>query len=789
MLYLRDVIDQVFMCLGPLRACEAPVQDRCVDPLQDYVISPVDEYCVDPARRYLEVNPLGCIPGIGTPPSLPQYDSIAQQDGRAAQLTRTQPDYQYNYTLVRTFRVVERNGRKRGVQGKGIAILDSLPFSQLPSICWIMIVLRQALIILDNLLLVLDLLEQPQPQPQRRQDTPVVNRAKAAALSDTPDNATPADEPNLATVISDEVSPQELENRREEVQALRTNLVGTLAWGQKVVEQSRDNGGETSNRAQPWRSPTPPSEASQGGALGSACPCPRCSPQAFTREMFEDIKHALADIVERMLQLDVLDRHPLSIRAYNELFQRIRLPRFALTFRTDEMFALQRIAGQNPVVIQRVEWTPEWATKFPVTPAQYAGVMGEDDSLEEAGREGRLYICDYGESLGNTIGGDFPPFAGQKYINAPIGLFALSKADRNDIKAVAIQAGQEPGPNNPVVTPDGGWNWEIAKTIFQNADCNDSEYWHHLGRGHLLTEAFILATYRQLPQQHPLHILLTPHFEGTLATNNTAVVSINDEGSYLNITESIFSCTVPATLGIAANSVDTINYTENMLPNNLRRRGVDDPNLLPNYPYRDDALLIWNAIHEWVSGYLRLYYRSDNDVLGDYELQNWVAEVSSRQGGRIKGVGDDPDGGRILTREYLFKCVTEVIYTASAHHALCNFPLQEYELYAPGWPGALYRPAPTSAEGATRRDWLAYLAPINIALLQQALGFLIGSTYFTQLGRYGLCHFTDSRVRVPLTEFQQELDRIEQVIRERNTTRRLKYPYLLPSRIPQSINI
>lgn len=776
MLSLSDVIDELFMCLGPLRACEEPIQDRCVEPVQEYLVEPIHEECVDPVLRSLEVNPLGCIPWCGLQPSLPQFDTEAQQHARAAQLNRTKPNYKYNYTLVRTFRVEERGGRKVGVQGRGIAILDSLPFSQLPSLCWIIIVLRKGLIVVDNLLMVLDLLEQP-----ARQETPVFNRTKAEAVT-----GAAVDEADLTTVTMDDVSPRELERKREDVQQLRNNLLGTLVWTQKVAARIQGTD-EPVQQEQPLRAPAPVREAS--GVLGSVCPCPRCSPQAFTRELFEDIKHALASVVERMLQLPELDRRPPSIRAYNDLFQRIPLPQFAHTFRNDEMFALQRVAGQNPVVIQRVEWTKAWAKKFPVTPEQYSQVMGEDDSLEEAGQDGRLYVCDYAESLTNTIGGDFPPFAGQKYINAPLALFALTKVDRSVIKAVAIQAGQEPGSDNPIITPDGGWNWEIAKTIVQNADCNDSEYYRHLGLGHLLTEAFILATYRQLPKKHPLYVLLTPHFQGTLATNSTAVISINDEGSYLNITEAIFSCTVPATLGISANAVSGVNFTENMLSNQLRRRGVDDPKLLPNYPYRDDALLIWNAIHGWVTDYVWLYYTSDRDVVGDYELQNWVIELGSRQGGRIKGVGEDGVGGRIATLDYLIDCITEVIYTASAHHALTNFPLDDYELYEPGWPGALYREAPKKAKGATRRDWLAYLSPLNIALLQQALGFVIGSVYFTELGHYPLCHFADARVRIPLMAFQEELRRVEEIIRERNMTRPLRYTYLLPSRIPQSTNI
>ena len=44
------------------------------------------------------------------------------------------------------------------------------------------------------------------------------------------------------------------------------------------------------------------------------------------------------------------------------------------------------------------------------------------------------------------------------------------------------------------------------------------------------------------------------------------------------------------------------------LLNGLKRRGVDDEDALPNYHYRDDALLVWNAIHNYVSTIVSGYY-------------------------------------------------------------------------------------------------------------------------------------------------------------------------------------
>src|SRR5688572_14833817 len=226
MLTLSSVIDELFSCLGPLRACQEPIQDRCVNPIQDHMVDPVREHCVDPALHALEVNPLGCIPWLGVQPSLPQNDSEPQQRGRAEQLGRTQPSYQYNYGLVRTFRV-EENGQ--GVQGKGIAILDSLPFEQLPSLCWIMSALQQALLVVDNLLAVLELLN------DRPEGTSGVQVAAPKSKKSLSSRVPAIHEASLFAATFNDVDPEELERRTDEVKELRQNLVGTLGWSQRIA--------------------------------------------------------------------------------------------------------------------------------------------------------------------------------------------------------------------------------------------------------------------------------------------------------------------------------------------------------------------------------------------------------------------------------------------------------------------------------------------------------------------------------------------------------------------------
>ena len=80
----------------------------------------------------------------------------------------------------------------------------------------------------------------------------------------------------------------------------------------------------------------------------------------------------------------------------------------------------------------------------------------------------------------------------------------------------------------------------------------------------------------------------------------------------------------------------------------------------------------------------------------------------------------------------------------------------------------------------------------GVAYADLFLGELLGSCHHTELGKYEVPlfgHFAgDPRLDAPLEAFQARLAGIEAEITERNT-RRPSYKFLLPTRIPQGVNI
>ncbi|MFM7844398.1 MAG: lipoxygenase family protein [Planctomycetota bacterium] len=491
--------------------------------------------------------------------------------------------------------------------------------------------------------------------------------------------------------------------------------------------------------------------------------------------------HEIKQLVTNALNLDVRvgasHDHAQQLSDYAALFRTIGLPGIVNRFTEDAMFARMRLAGPNPLMIRRLEALDE---RLPITESLFQ-VAAPGDSLAAALAEARLYLADYAV-LDGAPTSSYPN--GQKYLAAPLALFVARRTDRQ-LMPVAIQIQQRPGPQNPIFTPRDGWNWQIAKSFVEIADGNIHEAMMHLGRTHLTMEPFVISTYRQFSAHHPLHVLLHPHFEGTLAINQAAWQHLIAERGAV---EKLFSADLSAAHGLSAAGVQQQAIMNSLLPLTFAERGVADRSALPDYPYRDDALLYWQAIHSWVDSYIQIYYPTAAQITGDQELQAWVRELSAQDGGRLNGLPNQ--GQAIRSAQELVDLLTFVIYTCSVQHAAVNFPQYDLMSYAPNLPLAAYRPPPTTTTGGTEADFLATLPTLDMAELQLELGFLLGTVHYSELGAYSTEHFHhDARVKEPLKQFQKQLADAGSEIEQRNQQRAVPYETLAPAGIPQSINI
>ena len=474
---------------------------------------------------------------------------------------------------------------------------------------------------------------------------------------------------------------------------------------------------------------------------------------------------------------------PASLDAYRALFHTLPLPGIAWTFQDDAEFAALRVAGPNAMLIAAVG--AALPANFPLTAAQYAAVVN-GDTIEAALAEGRLFMLDYAV-LGALDPGTWGGLA--KYVWQPIAMFAVPPGG-SSLVPVAIQCGQDP-EEWPIFTPSviaaDQWGWEMAKLVVSVADGNYHELVAHLARTHLVIEGVAMATHRHLATVHPVWALLVPHFEGTLFINEAAATSLIAPDGPI---DHIFAGTIASTQALAVAARLDFDFTAKMLPHDLAARGVGPGSALADFPYRDDALLVWEAIHDWAAEYVALYYTSDADVIGDTELAAWADSIANEAA--IKGFGP------LTTRACLVDACAMIIFTASAQHAAVNFPQKDIMAFSPAITGAGWQPAPPSQSGQDKPGWLAMMPPIALALEQLNVLELLGSLHYRPLGDYRSTDFPyapwfqDPRVTAPegpLAAFQAHLANIDTVIAARNAERMRPYPYLQPSLIPTSINI
>ena len=217
-------------------------------------------------------------------------------------------------------------------------------------------------------------------------------------------------------------------------------------------------------------------------------------------------------------------------------------------------------------------------------------------------------------------------------------------------------------------------------------------------------------------------------------------------------------------------------------------RGVLDPAVLPHYHYRDDCLALHHTISSYTNDLLRVFYKTDEDVRGDAELQLWMQTLTANDGGRVRGL--PLTDGRLMTVEDLVKVVAQIIFSVSVEHAAVNNGQYNQFGWIPNTPGAMYLPPPEDHGPRSEKNFV-YALPDAYAVGQQlALVHLLSQRTLTPLGMYPDNFFRGNMpVRAVLDRFRADLDDAGRTILARNAQLAVPYQYLEPWRIGRSIAI
>ncbi|KHN30070.1 Linoleate 9S-lipoxygenase-4 [Glycine soja] len=360
---------------------------------------------------------------------------------------------------------------------------------------------------------------------------------------------------------------------------------------------------------------------------------------------------------------------------------------------TDEEFARETIAGLNPNVIKIIEEFPLSSKLDTQAYGDHTCIIAKEHlepnlgglTVEQAIQNKKLFILDHHDYL--------IPYLRKINANttktyATRTIFFLK--DDGTLTPLAIELskphpqGEEYGPVSEVYVPASegveAYIWLLAKAyVVVNDACYHQIISHWLST-HAIVEPFVIATNRQLSVVHPIYKLLFPHYRDTMNINSLARKAlVNADG----IIEKTFLWGRYSMEMSAVIYKDWV-FTDQALPNDLVKRGVavKDPSaphgvrlLIEDYPYASDGLEIWDAIKSWVQEYVSFYYKSDEELQKDPELQAWWKELVEVGHGDLK---DKPWWQKMQTREELVEASAILIWIASALHAAVNFGQYPY---------------------------------------------------------------------------------------------------------------
>ncbi|XP_077460536.1 arachidonate 12-lipoxygenase, 12R-type-like [Stigmatopora argus] len=440
----------------------------------------------------------------------------------------------------------------------------------------------------------------------------------------------------------------------------------------------------------------------------------------------------------------------------------------------DWLFGYQFLNGTNPNLIQRIKILP---ANFPVTDDLIC-FPNKKSNLDQELELGNIYLCDF-KNLdgmpGNIINGK------PQYLMAPLVL--LHKRPDDTLVPIAIQLKQKPGEDNPIFLPtDSHHDWLLAKIFVRSAYFAEHQLIAHLLRTHLLAEVFAVSLLRNLPMVHPLYKLLVPHTRYTMQINVLARGGLIGPKSILSRSAAAGGETL---FKIIKGALSETTYRSLCLPDSIADRDMQQA---PNFYYWEDGKKLWDYINEFVEGIIQHYYKSDEEVQRDTELQTYIEDIfefgflSNTKSGIPQSFTTVPE---------LIKFVTMVIFTCSAQHAAVNSGQYDYGGWMPNAPSTLQQPPPSDKGKATEKTVLQTLPTKDVTGQGMGTTWLLSrrTSDFVPLGHYPEEQFTEDCPRQLQKVFRTSLDELSAKIVSRNTDLKIPYTYLDPKKVENSVAI
>ncbi|EWC45528.1 hypothetical protein DRE_05386 [Drechslerella stenobrocha 248] len=381
-------------------------------------------------------------------------------------------------------------------------------------------------------------------------------------------------------------------------------------------------------------------------------------------------------------------------------------PGLLTNYTQDLLFSMERLSI-NPYAVRRLMLGRD-SLPIPIDDAVVAKLTG-GSTLADLLQRGLLFYADHSSQAKLAPTQNFAAACDAYFYISPANGQFLPLAIRSNVG------------NKLVYTPaDSSEDWLLAKLMFNCDDFFMSQF-YHLASTHFVTEVAYQAAIRTLSDDHPVLAILQRLMYGAFGIRPLAAAILLPPGGSIG---KYFGWT-----GESAAKFSGEQYSNgfagavqgNYFLTNLRNRGLIDSPVGPalqNFPFHEDALVIHNAIREFMTTFVNSYYTSDSTVPSDPELQAWLVEANGPA-----GAIDFPTPATMKTRKQLIELLTHMGHlVSSSHHTVNTNQVMTGGGVLPFNPSSLYRPIPTE-KGA--KDIASFLPPPrkSVEMIQSQANF------------------------------------------------------------------
>ncbi|XP_006863393.1 PREDICTED: arachidonate 12-lipoxygenase, epidermal-type-like [Chrysochloris asiatica] len=446
--------------------------------------------------------------------------------------------------------------------------------------------------------------------------------------------------------------------------------------------------------------------------------------------------------------------------------------RVRVSWKDDTLFGYQFLNGANPMLLRRSKRLPARLVLPP-------GMEDLKIQLEKELQAGSLFEADFSLLDGvkpNTI------ICKQQYVAAPLVMLKLEPDGQLLPIVIQLQPPHYGCPHPLLFLPsDPPMTWLLAKIWVRSSDFQLHQLQSHLLRGHMMAEVISVATMRSLPSLHPVYKLLIPHFRYTMEINILARRNLVSEWGIFDL---VVSTGRGGHVDVLQRATACLTYRSFCPPDDLADRGLLD---VKSSLYGQDALRLWTIINRYVKSMMALFYKGDEAVKDDPELQAWCREITETG---LQGAQDRGFPISLESWDQLCHFVTMCIFTCTAQHASAHLGQLDWYSWIPNGPCTMRKPPPMS-KNVTERDIVDSLPTLQQARVQKTFTKFLGrqQPVMVALGQHKEEYFSGPEPQAVLKQFQVELAAMDKEIEIRNKRLDLPYEYLRPSMVENSVTI